>query len=111
MSTEIVMTEYITLIDIYKDYTLEELTKILSDTYKNAYKVKRDREIKEKKAADAITSILTKYNLCDEDVFEQTILEFCTKRRAEYDSDSDIDDDKKYQVNQVSPIPSQAPDL
>jgi uncharacterized protein with PIN domain len=91
MSIEIVMTEYITRIDIYKEYSLEELTKILSDTYKAAYKVKKDRDIKEKKAADEITAILEKYDLCDENVLEQTISEFCLRRRQEYDNDCDED--------------------
>jgi hypothetical protein len=89
MSTEIVMTEYITKIDIYKEHTLDELIKILSKTYKEAYSAKRQRDINEKKAAEAITAILERYNLCDEAVLEQTLSEFCLKRRPEYDSDSD----------------------
>jgi hypothetical protein len=89
MSTEIVMNEYINKVDIYKEHSLEELTKILRDTYKKAYSAKKQRDIKEKKAAEAITAILEKYDLCDENVLEQTISEFCLKRRAEYDSDSE----------------------
>jgi hypothetical protein len=98
MSTEIVMNEYINKVDIYKEHS-QELTKILRDTYKKAYSAKKQRDIKEKKAAEAITAIIEKYDLCDENVLEQTISEFCLKRRAEYDSDSDSEDEKFNHIN------------
>ena len=50
MSTEIVVSEFITLIDNEKEYSLVEIKKILGDVYKNAYK--KEKKSKAKKSSD-----------------------------------------------------------
>ena len=50
MSTEIVVSEFIALIDNEKEYSLVEIKKILGDVYKNAYK--KEKKSKAKKSSD-----------------------------------------------------------
>jgi hypothetical protein len=53
MSTQIVVSEFIALIDNEKEYSLVEIKKILGDVYKNAYKKEtKEKKTKAKKSSD-----------------------------------------------------------